>query len=105
MRPQPTDVNTISRLMDDDEWKRLGPHMLGITREKVRGTLENMNDRNKQIDKALNYLQKEPRRYQWLLNRQFEPRMDVFASGMNLIDASWLADLTGSHLVTDRRMI
>jgi hypothetical protein len=105
MRPKPTAVKTISRLMDDDEWKRLGPHMPGITREKVRETLENMNDRNKQIDKALSYLQKEPRRYQWLLNRQFEPRMNVFGSGMNLIDARWLADLTGSHLVTDRRVV
>lgn len=104
-RPKPTDVRTISRLMQDDEWKRLSPHMPGITREKVIQTLKSMDDRNKQIDRAVAYLQKEPRRYQWLLNRQFEPRMNVFGSGMNLLDARWLADLTGSHLVTDRRII
>jgi hypothetical protein len=31
--------------------------------------------------------------------------MDVIGSGMNLLDAEWFAETTGSHLVTDRRTI
>src|SRR5260370_32584190 len=105
MRPKPTDVKMIARLLDEEEWNRFGPHMRGITKEKVVQTLQNMDDRNKQIDKAMNQLQQEPRRYQWALNRQFENRMHTFGSGMNLLDARWFAELTGSHLVTDRRVI
>jgi hypothetical protein len=105
MKPKRTDMKLICGLLDDDEWNRARPYMRGITKEKVVETLESMKERNTQIDRALAQLQSEPRRYQWALNRQFEPRMDVFGSGMNLLDARWFAELTGSHLVTDRRVI
>jgi molybdopterin converting factor small subunit len=68
-------------------------------------TFEDMNHRKQQIDNAINQLSKEPRRYEWALKREFEPRMNTFGSGMNLLDARWFAEITGSHLVTDRRMI
>jgi hypothetical protein len=105
MRPKPTDIRMIAGLLDEGEWNRFSPHMRGITKERVQQTLESMNDRNRQIDTALAQLQSEPRRYQWALNRQFQPQMNTFGSGMNLLDARWFAELTGSHLVTDRRVI
>lgn len=106
MEPKPPVLNMIRRLVEDEEWwNRVSRHMPGITREKVVQTFEDMNHRKQQIDNAINQLSKEPRRYEWALKREFEPRMNTFGSGMNLLDARWFAEITGSHLVTDRRMI
>jgi len=106
MEPAKSDMELIRRLADDDKWwERLRPHMRGITREKVIDTLKSMKTRTEEIGKTIIRLQQEPRRYEWELQRQFEPRMDVFGSGMNLLDAEWFAEITGSHLVTDRRTV
>ena len=106
MEPAKSDVELVRRLAVDDKWwERLRPHMRAITREKVIDTLKSMTTRTEELGKTITRLQQEPRRYEWALQRQFEPRMDVFGSGMNLLDAEWLAEITGSHLVTDRRTI
>ena len=54
---------------------------------------------------AITRLKQEPRRYEWALQREFEDRMNVFGAGMNLLDAEWFAEITGSHLVTDTRTV
>jgi hypothetical protein len=106
MEPRAPDLKMIHRLVEDEEWwNRVSRHLPGITRGKVVETLDNMNHKKQQIEKAINQLQKEPRRYQWARSREFESQMSTFGSGMNLLDARWFADITGSHLVTDRRMI
>lgn len=106
MEPAKSDMELIRRLAEDDKWwERLRPYMRGITREKVLDTLKSMKRRTEEIGKTISRLQQEPRRYEWALERQFEPRMDVFGSGMNLMDAEWFAEITGSHLVTDRRTV
>jgi hypothetical protein len=106
MEPAKSDVELVRRLAEDDKWwERLRPYMRGITREKVVDTLSSMKTRSEEIGKTITRLRQEPRRYEWALDRQFEPRMDVFGSGMNLLDAEWLAEITGSHLVTDRRTV
>jgi hypothetical protein len=79
--------------------------MPGITREKAIETMKSMTRRKEEIGRAITRLQQEPRRYEWALQREFEPRMNVFGSGMNLLDAKWFAEITGSHLVTDRRTV
>jgi hypothetical protein len=100
------DMELIRRLAEDDNWwNRVSPLMPGITREKAIDTLKSMKRRKEEISGAITRLQQEPRRYEWALDRQFEPRMNVFGSGMNLLDAEWFAEITGSHLVTDRRTV
>lgn len=106
MEPEKAEIELIQRLAEDDKfWNQVGPHMRGITREKVIDTFKGMKRRKEDITKTIARLQQEPRRYEWALNRQFEPHMDVYGSGMNLLDAEWLAQTTGSHLVTDRRTV
>ncbi len=106
MEPAKADMEMIRRLAEDDKWwERLSPHMPKITREKVMGTLQSMKRRKEEISRTIKHLQQEPRRYEWALQREFEPRMNVFGSGMNLLDAKWFAETTGSHLVTDRRSV
>src|SRR5437879_2669208 len=106
MEPAKADMELIRRLAEDDKWwDRVRPHMPGKTREEVIDTLKSMKRRKEQISRTIIRLQQEPRRYEWALQRQFETRMNVFGSGMNLLDAKWLAEITGSHLVTDRRTV
>lgn len=106
MEPAKSEMELVRRLTEDDKWwQRVEPHMQGITREKVIDTLKSMETRKEEIEKTITRLRQEPRRYEWALQRQFEPRMDVFGSGMNLLDAEWFAEITGSHLVTDRRIV
>jgi hypothetical protein len=106
MEPAKSDIEMIRRLAEDDRWwERHSPYMHGITREKAADTLKSMKRRKEEIGKTMTRLQLEPRRYEWALQREFEPHMNVFGSGMNLLDAKWLAEITGSHLVTDRRTV
>lgn len=106
MEPAKADLELIRRLAEDDKWwDRVSPHMPGKTRKEVIDTLKSMNRRKEEINRTITRLQQEPRRYEWALQRQFEPRMNVFGSGMNLLDAKWFAEITGSHLVTDRRTV
>jgi SEC-C motif len=103
MEPQKAEMELIRRLAEDDEWwNRVSPHMPEITRAKAIDTLKSMKRQKEEIGGTIARLRQEPRRYEWALDRQFEPRMNVFGSGMNLLDAEWFAELTGSHLVTDR---
>jgi hypothetical protein len=81
MKPSKSDMQSIQRLAEDDKWwERLKPHMRGITREKVIDTLKSMKTRTNEIGKTIARLQQEPRRFEWVLQRQFEPRMDVSAA-------------------------
>jgi hypothetical protein len=106
MEPSPPDLQLIRRAVEDEEWwNRVSRYMPGITKEIAMRTFSDMNRRKQQIETAIEKLKSEPRRYQWALRREFEPRMDTYGSGMNLLDAKWFAETTGSHLVTDNRMI
>ncbi len=106
MEPAKADMELARRLAEDDKWwDRVSPHMPEIPREKVIETLSSMKRREEEISRTIARLQREPRRYEWALQREFEPRMNVFGSGMNLLDAKWFAEITGSHLVTDRRTV
>jgi hypothetical protein len=106
MEPAKADMELIRRLAEDDKWwDRIRTQMPEVTREKVVDTLKSMKRRKEEINRTIARLQQEPRRYEWALQRQFEPRMNVFGSGMNLLDAKWFAEITGSHLVTDRRTV
>jgi hypothetical protein len=106
MEPAKSDIQMIRRLAEDDEWwERHSPYMRGITREKAIATLNSMKRRKEEIGRTISRLQQEPRRYEWALQREFEARMNVFGSGMNLLDAEWFAEITGAHLVTDRRTV
>jgi hypothetical protein len=106
MEPADSDMEMIRRLAEDDKWwERHSPYMQGITREKAISAFKNMKQRTEEITKTIARLQREPRRYEWAVQRQFEPRMNVFGAGMNLIDAEWFSEITGSHLVTDRRTV
>jgi hypothetical protein len=106
MEPEESEMKLAQRVAEDDVfWNEIEPHMKGITRGKAIETFQYMKQRKEDIRKTIVRLQQEPRRYEWALNRQFEPRMNVWGSGMNLRDAEWLADLTGSHLVTDRQVV
>ncbi len=106
MEPAKADMELIRRLAEDDKWwDHISPQMPGKTREEVIDTLNSMKRRKEEISRTITRVQQEPRRYEWALQRQFEPRMNVFGSGMNLLDAKWFAEITGSHLVTDRRTV
>src|SRR5882672_6240872 len=106
MEPGNADMEMIRRLVEDDKWwDQVSPLMPQITREKAIDTLKSMKRRKEEISITITRLQQEPRRYEWALQRQFEPRMNVFGSGMNLLDAKWFAEITGSHLVTNRRTV
>jgi hypothetical protein len=106
MQPEKADVDMIRRLVEDEKWwERVSPYMPGITREKAVETLKSMTRRKEEIQATITRLQQEPRRYEWALHREFESRMNVFGSGMNLLDAEWFAEITGSHLVTDSRTV
>ncbi len=106
MLPKTSDFETIRRAIEDEDWwNHVSPHMPEISKEIVRETLRDMNRRKGQIEETIKGLQSEPRRIEWALEREFEPRVNVFGSGMNLLDARWLAEKTGAHLVTDRRVI
>lgn len=106
MEPASSDFETLQNLVAEPGWwERVSPYMAGVSKETVLRTLEDMKRQKQQIDTATKRLEKEPRRYEWALKREFEPRMDVMGSGMNLLDAMWFADIMGAHLVTDRRTI
>jgi hypothetical protein len=76
-----------------------------MPREKVVDTLKHMKRRKEDVTRAIARLQQEPRRYEWALQREFEPQMFTYGPGLNLLDAKWFAEITGSHLVTDRRTV
>jgi hypothetical protein len=106
MQPEQADVEMIRRLVEDEKWwERVSRYMPGITREKAVETLQSMTRRKEEIQATITRLQQQPRRYEWAPHREFESRMNVFGSGMNLLDAEWLAEITGSHLVTDSRTV
>jgi hypothetical protein len=106
MEPASSDFESLRRLVEDEEWwGRVSRYLPGMSKETVVQAFENMKRRKREINSAAKQLEKEPRRYEWALKRQFESRMNVFGSGMNLLDARWFAERTGSHLVTDRRSI
>jgi hypothetical protein len=106
MEPNPPDLKLIRQAVEDEEWwSRVSRYMPGITKEIAVRSFNDLRRRKKQIESAIKKLESEPRRYQWALRREFEPRMDTYGSGMNLLDAKWFAETTGSHLVTDNRTI
>jgi hypothetical protein len=105
MEPSEADMALLKSVEDDKWWARHSPHMRKITRENAVDTLKSMRRRKEDIGRTIARLRQDPRRWEWTLKREFESRMDVFGSGMNLADAEWLAGVTGSHLVTDRRAV
>jgi len=106
MEPEKSEIEMIRQLAEDDKkWTKIGPYMHGIPREKVIETLKHMNRRKEDVARTIARLRQEPRRYEWALQREFESQMFVHGSGLNLLDAKWFAEITGSHLVTDRRTV
>jgi hypothetical protein len=106
MVPEKSEIEMIRQLAEDDKkWAEIGPHMRGIPREKVIDTLKDMKRRKEDVTRTIARLRQEPRRYEWALRREFESQMFMHGSGLNLLDAKWFAEITGSHLVTDRRTI
>jgi hypothetical protein len=106
MEPEKSEIEMIRQLAEDDEkWNKIGPYMHGIPRDKVIETLKHMNRRKEDVARTIARLRQEPRRYEWALQREFESQMFVHGSGLNLLDAKWFAEITGSHLVTDRRTV
>jgi hypothetical protein len=106
MQPKQTDVEMMRKLVDDDKWwERVSRYMPDVTRGKVVDTLKTMTRHTDELQATITRLQQEPRRYEWALHREFESRMNIFGSGMNLLDAEWFAEITGSHLVTDSRAV
>lgn len=106
MEPEKSEMEMIRQLAEDDKkWSQIGPYMHGIPREKVIETLKHMKRRKEDVTRTIERLRQEPRRYEWALQREFESQMFVHGSGLNLLDAKWFAEITGSHLVTDRRTI
>jgi len=106
MAPEKSEIEMIRQLAEDDKkWAEIGPHMRGISREKVIDTLKDMKRRKEDVARTIARLRQEPPRYEWALQREFESQMFVHGSGLNLLDAKWFAEITGSHLVTDRRTI
>lgn len=106
MEPEKSEIEMIRQLAEDDKkWRQIGPHMRGIPRETVIDTLKHMKRRKEDVARTIARLQQEPRRYEWALQREFESQMVVYGSGLNLLDAKWFAEITGSHLVTDQRTV
>lgn len=104
--PHADSVKDLRKSLDAPEVLAQIQHdMPGVTKDELLKVLQNVEKRNNQIDKIREEMKREPRRYKWATHRAFEDQMSTSGAGMNLEDAKWLAETTGSHFITDKRTL
>lgn len=105
-KPSREGSRLIREILEDEKLlAQMNRTLPGITKEYLSNELADAERRRGQIQRAKRFLASEPRRYHWAVKQQFKNTIIKTGPGMNLEDAVWLANVTGSHLVTDRRSL